>query len=70
MCPVKRFCRAKEPEALPIRKRRLRTQHLTENHAFAFWRKKILLEQAERRWRGMWILPPLGLETGNGACSS
>ena len=59
ICPVKRFCRAKKPGALPIRKRRLRIQHLTEDHAFVFWRKKILLERAERRWRGMWILPPL-----------
>jgi A/G-specific adenine glycosylase len=57
LCPVKQFCRAKNPEALPVRKSRPRTQQLTENHAFILWRGKILLEQSSARWRGMWTLP-------------
>jgi A/G-specific adenine glycosylase len=57
-CPVKTFCRAKNPEALPFKKARPRTKDLTENHAWVVAKKKILLEQATKRWRGMWILPP------------
>jgi A/G-specific adenine glycosylase len=59
ICPVKKFCRAKDPETLPIKKARPPTIRLTENHAFIATQKTILLEQANHRWRGMWILPPL-----------
>jgi A/G-specific adenine glycosylase len=59
ICPVKKFCRAKDPETLPIKKARPPTVRLTENHAFIARQKTILLEQANHRWRGMWILPPL-----------
>jgi len=62
ICPVKRFCRAKHPETLPIKKRRPRTERLTENHAFIIRQEKILLEQSAARWRGMWILPALKLD--------
>ena len=62
ICPVKRFCRAKDPTALPIRKSRPRTKRLIETHAFVFHRGRVLLEQSRRRWRGMWILPPLNLD--------
>jgi A/G-specific adenine glycosylase len=58
-CPVKKFCRAKNPEALPIKKSKPRTKRLIERHAFVFSKGKILLEQSSARWRGMWILPPL-----------
>ena len=61
-CPVKRFCRATKPERLPRKKPRRRMKHLIENYAFIFWRNKILLQQADRRWGGMWILPPLTLD--------
>jgi A/G-specific adenine glycosylase len=63
ICPVKRFCRATNPEALPIKKRRPQTKELIENHAFIISQNKILLQQADRRWRGMWILPPLPART-------
>jgi len=59
ICPVKRFCRAKNPEIIPIRKSRLHTKRLVEEHAFVVRQGKILLEQSSRRWRGMWILPRL-----------
>jgi A/G-specific adenine glycosylase len=59
ICPVKKFCRAKHPETLPIKKPRPRTERLTEEHAFIVRQGKILLEQSSARWRGMWILPLL-----------
>jgi A/G-specific adenine glycosylase len=59
ICPVKKFCRTKDPDTLPIKKTRPPTLRLTEHHAFIAGQKTILLQQANRRWRGMWILPPL-----------
>jgi A/G-specific adenine glycosylase len=59
ICPVKKFCRAKNPETLPIKKERPPTERLTENHAFIVRVDRILLQKADRRWRGMWILPRL-----------
>jgi A/G-specific adenine glycosylase len=59
VCPVKKFCRAKNPAALPIKRPRPRAKRITENHAFVLQRGRILLEQSRRRWRGMWILPRL-----------
>ena len=58
-CPVHRFCRASDPANLPIKKARARTKVLIEHHAFVTNRSRILLEQASKRWRGMWILPRL-----------
>jgi A/G-specific adenine glycosylase len=63
ICPVKKICRASEPDALPHKKTIPRATRLTECHVFALRQSKILLEQSvERRWRGMWILPPLKLD--------
>ena len=59
VCPVKTFCRAKNPAALPVRKSRPETKQLIEKHALIVRRGRILLEQSRHRWRGMWILPPL-----------
>ncbi|PYL62894.1 MAG: hypothetical protein DMF24_02355 [Verrucomicrobia bacterium] len=59
ICPVKKFCLAKNPKTLPVRKSRTRTTRLVEKHAFVVRQGKILLEQSSKRWRGMWILPPL-----------
>jgi A/G-specific adenine glycosylase len=59
LCPAKKFCRAKNPETLPIKKSRRRTERLIEKHALVLGQGKILLEQSFTRWRGMWILPPL-----------
>jgi A/G-specific adenine glycosylase len=57
VCPVKKFCRAENPEALPIKTPGPRTKRTTEKHVFVYKRGRILLEQSRRRWRGMWILP-------------
>jgi A/G-specific adenine glycosylase len=69
VCPVKRFCRATAPDSLPIRRGRPRTKRLLENHALVLNRDRILLEQTDRRWRGMWILPPLKLDRFNRSSS-
>jgi A/G-specific adenine glycosylase len=62
VCPVKKFCSAKNPEALPINKSKRRTKRLVERHAFVVSNGRVLLEQSSARWRGMWILPPLKLD--------
>jgi A/G-specific adenine glycosylase len=59
ICPVKKFCRAKKPEDLPIKKSKPRTKRLVERHAFVVSNGMVLLEQSSARWRDMWILPPL-----------
>ena len=59
LCPVKSFCRAKNPVTLPIRKSKTETTQTTETHALIVRRGRILLERSHHRWRGMWILPPL-----------
>jgi A/G-specific adenine glycosylase len=59
ICPVKAFCRAKNPAALPVKNSRPQTKRLIETHALIVRRGRILLEQSRHRWRGMWILPPL-----------
>jgi A/G-specific adenine glycosylase len=61
LCPVKHFCRAKDPNVLPVRRRRLNTKRLIEKHALIVRQNRILLEQCRHRWRGMWMLPPLDL---------
>ena len=58
-CPVRRFCRAEQPALLPRKKKRPTIIQLTESHIFAQRRSRILLEQSDERWRGMWILPRL-----------
>jgi len=62
ICPVKKFCRAKNPELLPNKRARPQARRLVEKHAFVARDDKILLQSADRRWRGMWILPPLKLD--------
>jgi A/G-specific adenine glycosylase len=59
LCPVHKFCRAADPEILPVKKTRARWKQLTEGHAFVLNQNRILLEQSTERWRGMWILPRL-----------
>jgi A/G-specific adenine glycosylase len=59
VCPVKAFCRAKNPAALPVKSSRPETRQLIEAHALIVRHGRILLEQTHDRWRGMWILPRL-----------
>lgn len=58
LCPVKRFCRATDPGALPRKKARVARRHLTERHELVGGTDSVLLAPATRRWRGLWILPP------------
>ena len=66
ICPVKDVCCAKDPELLPVKRPRPQTKRLTERHAFVVKKRAILLQPAQRRWRGMWILPQLDDKTRNG----
>jgi A/G-specific adenine glycosylase len=59
LCPVQRFCRAKNPESLPVKRARPETRRLVERHVFVASRSKLLLSQSTKRWGGMWILPQL-----------
>ncbi|HEY6069826.1 MAG TPA: A/G-specific adenine glycosylase [Chthoniobacterales bacterium] len=59
ICPVKKFCRARNPEELPMKRPRPQTKWLVEKHAFVTKDGKLLLIKAAHRWRGMWILPQL-----------
>ena len=58
-CPVHRYCRADDPTRLPRKSPRMAPKALTEHHAWITSRGRVLLEQAQTRWRGMWILPRL-----------
>ena len=58
-CPVRTFCRTTDPAVLPRKKARPPLQLRTEHHGFALRRRRVLLEQSQDRWRGMWILPRL-----------
>ena len=59
ICPVRNFCRAKNPSSLPIKRARPNIMLRTEHHSFSVRRGRVLLEQSQDRWRGMWMLPRL-----------
>jgi len=59
ICPAKIYCRATEPAVLPRKKARPALELCTEHHGFSVRRRRVLLEQSQDRWRGMWILPRL-----------
>jgi A/G-specific adenine glycosylase len=56
-CPVSSFCRAINPQQLPVKRKRPKLRHLRETHAFVREDDFVLLEQSQTRWRGLWILP-------------
>jgi len=58
ICPVRKFCRVKNPGSLPIKRARPAVKEFAEKHALIVRDGKILLKQSADRWRGMWILPP------------
>ena len=62
ICPVKKFCRARDPRSLPRKRKRPATVSIIEQHAWCTTGKTVLLEQCRQRWRGMWMLPPLKLD--------
>lgn len=59
VCPVRNFCSAEKPSILPIKRTRPSIRFRKENHSFSVRRGRILLEQSQDRWRGLWILPRL-----------
>jgi A/G-specific adenine glycosylase len=67
VCPVSKFCRAKNPHTLPIKRPRAATRQLVERHAFATKDNRVMLSRANQRWRGMWILPALNDAAARGA---
>jgi A/G-specific adenine glycosylase len=59
LCPVRTFCRAVDPDSLPRKRFRPPTQKIQENYWWIRRNQSILLRQsADRRWRGLWTLPP------------
>ncbi len=66
-CPVRDFCQAADPATLPVKRKKPATIHLTECHAFARRRGRLLLEQSNSRWQGMWILPRLATQPARSA---
>lgn len=59
LCPVQKFCRARQPALLPVKTPRCKTVRLSQHHGFHRSRGRILLERASRPWRGLWILPSM-----------
>ncbi|HZC35908.1 MAG TPA: hypothetical protein VE242_09860, partial [Chthoniobacterales bacterium] len=59
ICPVRRFCRAVDPDSLPRKSPRTVTRKVEENYWWIRRNESILLRQASsRRWNGLWTLPP------------
>jgi A/G-specific adenine glycosylase len=59
LCPVRSFCRAKDPDSLPRKRLRPATQKIQENYSWIRQDDSILLRQESgRRWQGLWTLPP------------
>jgi len=59
VCPVRKFCRARDPASLPRKRKRAAIVPLTESHCLCTIGDALLLEQCRGRWHGMWILPRL-----------
>ena len=66
-CSVKGFCHATNPTALPRKKARPALKLLAEHHIFSVRGNRVLLEQSQDRWRGMWMLPRLQKPPVSGA---
>ena len=62
ICPVKKFCCARDPVSLPRKRKRITIVRLTESHSLSTTKGAVLLERCHHRWRGMWMLPPLKLD--------
>jgi A/G-specific adenine glycosylase len=66
ICPVRNLCRAKEPATLPRRRARPAIKRQAEHHGFSVRGGRVLLEQSQDRWRGMWMLPRVATAAANG----
>jgi A/G-specific adenine glycosylase len=63
ICPVKIFCRASDPASLPRKRKDTAIVRLVESHGWSTKKGGVLLERCHHRWRGMWMLPPLKLDS-------
>lgn len=65
ICPVRTFCRARDPESLPKKRPRPVIERRIERFLFIRRFNQILVQQnTGKRWRGLWSLPKrLGTET-------
>ncbi|MGC1479889.1 MAG: A/G-specific adenine glycosylase [Chthoniobacterales bacterium] len=62
-CPVETYCRAVEPETLPVKRARAKVTRVRERRAWVRDAGGIWLERSVGpRWRGMWMLPEAGGE--------
>jgi A/G-specific adenine glycosylase len=58
-CPVRIFCRATLPEALPRKRVRPAVREIVENYSWIRQGESVLLRQSSTsRWKGLWTLPP------------
>lgn len=64
LCPLKNFCRARSPQSLPRKRKRVAVIQKIERHEFRKHGERIVLVSSRRRWRGLWILPHSVTPTG------
>lgn len=58
-CPVHHFCKAVDPEELPVKPAKKAITEINDWRAFSRDRDSIfLIESPGPTWRGLWILPP------------
>jgi len=62
-CPVSSFCKCREPEALPVKGKRVKLTEVEESVVFVLKGGRVLLrQQKEGRRVGMWRLPEREIE--------
>lgn len=60
-CPLRAFCRAADPAALPVKKPRAIVKEIHERRGLILRRGRIgLVRSRGPWWKGLWILPPAG----------
>lgn len=58
-CPVRKFCRAENPERIPLKAAKKLVIHERDLRVFARRSGRIFLVPSEGpRWKGLWLLPP------------
>jgi A/G-specific adenine glycosylase len=58
-CPVHHFCKAVDPEELPVKPPKKAITEITDWRSFSLTDDSIfLIESPGPTWRGLWILPP------------
>ena len=58
-CPLRSFCRSKNPAAIPFKPAKKTLVHLTDWRAICIQKNRIHLVQSDGpQWKGLWLLPP------------